>query len=170
MAVNGACLTVTAIDDGCFAVDITQETLSRSSLGSLVRGDSVNLERALTMTDRIGGHLVQGHVDAVGVVASIRRNDRATMITISAPASVMGYIVEKGCIAVDGISLTVADCGIGSFTVAVVEYTKTNTTLHCARPGRAVNLEADVIAKYIEKFTRARQSSVTEEFLAQHGY
>ena len=168
--INGACLTVTRFDSVTFSVDIMQETMRRSNLGQLKAGDGVNLERALAFGGRLGGHIVQGHVDAVGRVASIRHEGDSQMLEVEAPRELMRYVVEKGFIAVDGLSLTVVDRWPVSFTVSIVEYTRTNTTISERSVGDPVNLEADVIAKYVETLTGSGSSGITEEFLREHGF
>jgi riboflavin synthase len=152
IAVNGCCLTVVDRGDGWWAADAVIETLERTALGSLERDDSVNLERPLRLSDHLGGHLVQGHVDAVGQVAARRPlADGSTRFTFSAPADVLRYVVEKGSVAVDGISLTVAALGDEAFDVAVIPHTLAVTTLGQRDPGAVVNVEADLIAKYVER-------------------
>ncbi len=142
IAVNGCCLTVADVGDGWWAADVVDETLSRTNLGRLSVGDPVNLERPVRLTDRLGGHLVQGHVDGVGEVV-----EPAPGLRVRAPVALLRYLVEKGSVAVDGCSLTVVRDG---FTVAVVPHTMDVTTLGGKGPGDAVNLEVDVIAKYVE--------------------
>ena len=152
IAVNGCCLTVVDRGDGWWAADAVIETLERTALGSLERGDPVNLERPLRLSGHLGGHLVQGHVDAVGhVAARTPLADGSTRFTFSAPPGALRYVVEKGSVAVDGISLTVAALGDDSFDVAVIPHTLAVTTLGHKDPGAAVNLEADLIAKYVER-------------------
>ena len=152
IAVNGCCLTVVDRGDGWWAADAVIETLERTALGSLERDDPVNLERPLRLSDHLGGHLVQGHVDAVGhVAARTPLADGSTRFTFSAPPDVLRYVVEKGSVAIDGISLTVAALGDDSFDVAVIPHTLGVTTLGRKDPGAAVNLEADLIAKYVER-------------------
>ena len=152
IAVNGCCLTVVDRGDGWWAADVVIETLERTALGSLERDDPVNLERPLRLSDHLGGHLVQGHVDAVGrVAARTPLADGSTRFTFSAPPDALRYVVEKGSVAVDGISLTVAALGDDSFDVAVIPHTLAVTTLGHKNRGAAVNLEADLIAKYVER-------------------
>ena len=159
IAVNGTCLTVTSIGDGCFSVDTMPETLRRTSLGLLKPGDPVNLEKAPTLSTPLGGHLVQGHVDATGTLVSIEREGEASLMKFQAPPQVMKYVVEKGFITVDGISLTVALCDTSTFTVSVVEYTHDNTNLGQRKLGDQVNLEVDIVAKYVEKLLPYRGSA-----------
>lgn len=152
IAVDGVCLTVVKFIRGAFLADVSGETLERSTLGALTQGAKVNLERALRLSDRLGGHLVSGHVDGVGHLALRQPAGRFTVYQFSAPAHVMEYVVEKGSIAVDGISLTVAKRGADGFTVAVIPQTETATTLKDKAIGGAVNLEADMLAKYVKRF------------------
>ena len=152
IAVNGCCLTVVDSGDGWWAGDVVIETMDRTALGSLEAGEPVNLERPLRLSDHLGGHLVQGHVDAIGhVVAKAPLADGSTRFTFSAPPDVLRYVVRKGSVAIDGISLTVASFGDEAFDVAVIPHTLAVTTLGHKEPGAAVNLEADLIAKYVER-------------------
>ena len=152
IAVNGCCLTVVELGDGWWASDAVIETLDRTALGALEQDEPVNLERPLRLSDHLGGHLVQGHVDAVGhVVARTSLADGSTRFSFAAPADVLRYVVEKGSVAVDGISLTVASLGDESFDVAVIPHTLAVTTLGHKKRDAAVNLEADLIAKYVER-------------------
>jgi len=151
IAVNGCCLTVTDFDAGSFAADAVIETLARTNLGDLGPGDPVNLERPLRLADRLGGHLVQGHVDATGVVRDrAPQPDGSTMVTIEAPDAVLRYVVHKGSITVDGVSLTVARTGDDAFAVALIPHTLAVTTLGERAIGTRVNLEVDLVAKYVE--------------------
>lgn len=150
VAVNGACLTAVAITGEGFAVDCVAETLRRTSLGGLTAGDRVNLERPLRIGDRLDGHLVQGHVDGVGTVRSATPEGASTVLEIAAPAELLRYVVEKGSITVDGVSLTVAGRLADGFTVALIPHTMSVTTLGPQAVGRPVNLEVDVVAKYVE--------------------
>ena len=156
IAVNGACLTVVALHDDGFGVDLVQETLRRTSLGSLETGHGVNLERPLLVSDRLGGHIVQSHVDARGKIISVKPDGDSTIMGFRAPKKLMPYIVEKGFIAVDGISLTVVKSMATSFTVSVIPYTLENTILKNRRLGDAVNLEVDILAKYVESLLGLR--------------
>ena len=151
-AVNGACLTVIALEEETFSVNLAPETLRRTSLGSLLPGMAVNLERPLAVTDRLGGHIVQGHVDARGRITSMRSQGNCLIIRINSPKKLMPYIVEKGFIAVDGISLTVVKRGPSYFTVSVIPYTLHNARLGEQKVGVQVNLEVDIVAKYVESF------------------
>jgi riboflavin synthase len=150
IAVNGACLTVVNFGEGEFSVDLAPETLRRTSLGDVRGGDPVNLERPLAVSDRLGGHIVQGHVDGTGRVASIRPQEDCVILRFSSPKRLMPYIVEKGFMPVDGISLTVVEKGASSFTVSVIPYTLENTNLNGKVAGDRVNLEVDIVAKYVE--------------------
>ena len=154
IAVNGACLTAVAIEEGEFSVDLSPETMRRTSLGDLSAGGSVNLERALSASDRMGGHIVQGHVDGTGRITSTKEDGDSIILRVRAPRRLMPYIVEKGFIAVDGISLTVVKVGTSSFTLAVIPYTLRNTNLETLSVGARVNLEADILAKYVENLLK----------------
>ena len=176
VAVNGVCLTATQVDGGGFTADVMHETLDRSSLARLAPGDMVNLERAMAAGGRFGGHIVSGHIDATGTITDRRRDDNAVWYTVSAPAALLRYVVEKGSIAIDGISLTVAAVEADRFSVSVIPHTAAVTVLGGKRPGDPVNLEADLIGKYVEKLLRpvqappARRSALSLEFLAEHGF
>ncbi|HLB27878.1 MAG TPA: riboflavin synthase [Dehalococcoidales bacterium] len=170
VSVNGVCLTVTGLASGTFTVDVMPETTERSNLGLLSVGDSVNLEKSLAFGGPMGGHLVQGHIDATGRLASMRRDGEAMIMRFEAPPEVMRYVVEKGFIAVDGISLTVMARDEDSFQVSVVNFSRQSTILGSRRIGDRVNLEVDIIAKYVEKFSQPRREAVTEGFLRQHGF
>ena len=151
VAINGCCLTVVAIEDGTLGFDAVPETLERTSLGGLAPGGEVNLESALRAGDPLGGHMMQGHVDAVGSVRSVEPEGEGRRIWFDVPDEVLRYVVEKGSIAVDGVSLTVAALDDEGFAVALIPHTLVETTLGDFVPGRTVNLEADVLAKYVER-------------------
>ena len=151
VAVNGVCLTVVERDDDRLGFDVSPETRSRTSLARLRRGDPVNLERPLTLASRLGGHLVQGHVDGVGTIEDVEPNEAGATLRVRPPAELLPYIVEKGSIGVDGVSLTVAALVDGAFEVALIPHTLVATTLGAAKPGDPVNLETDLIAKYVER-------------------
>ncbi|AVX20329.1 MULTISPECIES: riboflavin synthase [Carboxydocella] len=176
IAVNGTCLTVTELGPDWFMADVMAETLDRTNLGELGPGSRVNLERALTLNTRLGGHLVSGHVDGVGTIIAQERVDIALLTTISAPAGVLRYTIEKGSIAVDGISLTVVSLIDNGFQVSLIPETVKRTTLGFKKVGDRVNLEGDIIGKYIERLLKfpptseKRQSQLSMEFLAQHGF
>jgi len=157
IAVSGACLTVTARQRRRFAVDVSPETLRRTTIGALAPGARVNLERALRMGDRLGGHLVQGHVDGTGRLEEIRPDGEWVLYRFSAPRTVAPYLVEKGSIAVEGVSLTIFHCRGSRFTVALIPHTLTHTTLGDRHPGDKVNLEADVMLKHVEALLRRRR-------------
>jgi riboflavin synthase len=154
VAVNGVCLTVVERDESGLSFDLVGETRDRSALGDLRPGDPVNLERPVTLVTRLGGHLVQGHVDGTGTVESVAHDGGSATITVRLPGDLDRYVVEKGSIAVDGVSLTVATLEDNTFTVALVPHTLTLTTLGERRPGDRVNLEVDVVSKYVEKLVR----------------
>lgn len=151
IAVNGACLTIVDLRDGEFATDLSTETLRRTTLWSLRPGDAVNLERPLRLDQRLGGHLVQGHVDGVGMIAVLRPDGGGTWMEIAPPAGLMPYLAEKGSVAVDGVSLTVAAIGGVRFAVALIPHTLAVTTLGRRRCGDGVNLEVDILSKYVER-------------------
>ena len=170
IAVNGVCLTITGFDGGSFSVDVMPETLVRANLRLLQAGDRVNLERPLALGGQLGGHLVQGHVDDTGRLASIKWNGGAKIIRFEALPEVMRYVVEKGFIAVDGVSLTVVTRDTSSFQVSIVDYTQKHTTLGSRQVGNLVNLEVDVIAKYVEQLIQAGNTGITVNFLQEHGF
>jgi riboflavin synthase len=156
VAVNGVCLTATAVSDGHFAADVMNETLRRSSLAEVSAGSKVNLELPLRAADRLGGHFVQGHVDGVGGIWDVREDGFARVVTIGAPPEIMRYVIEKGSIAVDGVSLTISALGDEWFQVSLIPETLERTILGEANTGTPVNLEVDVLAKYIERLVPAR--------------
>ena len=156
VAVNGVCLTVTERKSNGFTADVMPETVRRTTLHELRPGDRVNLERALRPSDRLDGHIVQGHVEGVGTIVRIRPEGNALVYGIDAPAALLPYIVPKGSIAVDGISLTVTEVGPSSFGVSLIPHTAAQTTLGLKKPGDRVNLETDILARYIERFLAQR--------------
>jgi riboflavin synthase len=156
IAVNGVCLTVVDVDRGVFSADVMQETLKRSALGSLVEGSPVNLERAARVDSRIGGHIVQGHVDGVATVRSVEPTENWTLLAFDLPPGLSRYLVEKGSITVDGVSLTVVSVNEATFTVSLIPTTLAHTTLGSRQAGDAVNIEVDVIAKYVERLMEGR--------------
>jgi riboflavin synthase len=158
IAVNGVCLTVVTTAEGAFTADVMQETLQRSALGALEVGSPVNLERAVRLTDRLGGHLVQGHVDGTGEIVSRTPADHWTVVRITLPDDLERYVVEKGSVTVDGISLTVSLVGTGFFEVSLIPTTLELTTLGTKGPGDPVNLEVDITAKYVEKLLAWQRS------------
>ena len=153
ICVNGACLTVTGLTGKGFQVDVVPETLRRTNLGELTSGSKVNLERSLQMGGRLGGHIVQGHVDGTGEISSIAKDGDAYLYSFAVSPELSRYIVQKGFICVDGISLTVVDCADDEFTVTLIPYTREHTVLGTKSEGNKVNLEADIMAKYIEKLS-----------------
>lgn len=171
IAVNGVCLTVTGLPGGAFTADVMHETLDRSSLGALGAGSLVNLERAMPANGRFGGHIVSGHIDGTGTIAWVRRDDNAQWYTIHAPAHLLRYIVEKGSIAIDGISLTVAKLSPDGFQVSVIPHTAEQTILSKKRAGDVVNLENDCIGKYVERLlSPGGETGITKAFLQKFGY
>lgn len=178
IAVSGVCLTAYNIRDRSFTADVSPETLSRTKLGSLGPGDTVNLERALKLSDRLGGHLVSGHVDCMAAVATRKEIGNYTIFSFSLPVEHGRYVIEKGSITIDGVSLTVNSCGAGNFSVSVIPHTLKVTTLGRLKVGSVVNIEVDIIGKYVEKLLSPRsetdgQENVTEinpGFLAKHGF
>lgn len=155
ICVNGACLTVIRRSVSHFQVDVMEETMLRTNLGFLRAGDKVNLERALKVTDRLGGHFVQGHVDGTGVIATIQRMHRSWLMKINCDEKLTQFMVPKGSVAVDGVSLTTVDCGKGWFTVALIPHTLSATTLGMRRVGDVVNIEVDLLAKYLHKLLQS---------------
>jgi riboflavin synthase len=170
IAVNGTCLTVTDFTTNSFSVGIQPETLRRTNLGFLKVDDEVNLERALKLGDRLGGHLVQGHIDDTGKITAVRQEQKSKLMTVSVPHSLLRYMAVKGFIAVDGLSLTIAELGADSFTVSLVEFTQNVTTIGRKKAGDVVNLEVDIIAKYVEALQAHPKVGITFDFLAEHGF
>lgn len=175
IAVNGICLTVMDMQTDSFSADVMHETMNRSSLASLVAGQRVNLERAMPADGRFGGHIVSGHVDGMGQIADIRQDDVAVWYMIRAEDGILRYVVEKGSIAVDGISLTVAKMRDDSFLVSTIPHTVRNTILQDKKLGDSVNLECDVIGKYVKRLMQKAEknehkSNITMDFLTKHGF
>lgn len=181
IAVNGVCLTVTSINGNKFNADVMAETIRRSSLGSLKHRSKVNLERAMAADGRFGGHIVSGHIDGTGTIRSLVKEDNAVWVEIATTYKLLKYIVEKGSITIDGISLTVAKLTDDSFSVSVIPHTGKETTLLDKKPGDIVNLENDIVGKYVEKLmnfnldeNKATQKSpagnITIDFLTEHGF
>ena len=174
IAVNGVCLTVTDMTDSTFSADVMHETMRRSSFSTIKSGSQVNLERAMQVGGRLGGHIVSGHIDGIGHVARIATDGIARVITISIPKNMEPFIVEKGSITIDGISLTVVSVGSSQFSVSIIPHTMANTTLMDKHPGAIVNLETDVIGKYVHSFTVGHPSSassgLTMEKLLENGF
>ena len=175
VSVSGVCLTVSELSGKSFTADVMRETLSRTSIGSLKEGSRVNLERAMPANGRFGGHIVSGHIDGTGVISDIRNDGNAFILKINAPEKITRYIVEKGSVAIDGVSLTVIDVATDSFRVSIIPHTSSFTTLSEKSTGDIVNLENDIVGKYIEKFacsghTEKPESGITMEFLSEFGY
>jgi len=179
VAVDGVCLTVSTLGAQSFSADVMHETLDRSTLGTLRRGSQVNLERALAAQGRFGGHIVSGHIDGTGTIVNIRQDDNAVWYTVQASSALLRYIVEKGSIALDGISLTVARVSDNDFSVSLIPHTLHQTALAHKKVGDSVNLENDIIGKYVERLlthpseTEARgsnTSTITRDFLAENGF
>ena len=180
IAVNGVCLTATDITDSTFTADVMAETMRRSSLGSLKPGDCVNMERAMLCGGRFGGHIVSGHIDGTGKIVSMKREENAVWVTVAASSSIMKYIVEKGSVALDGISLTVASVTDNDFKVSIIPHTASETTLLSKQPGNLINIECDMIGKYVEKLMGLNPEStgnpvgntsrITREMLIRNGF
>ncbi len=175
IAVNGVCLTVTSLSGDTFTADVMAETMRRSSLGMLRAGSKVNLERAMPADGRFGGHIVSGHIDGTGTVLSMDREDNAVWVRIKAPSDILRLMVEKGSIAIDGISLTVVDVTDSFFSVSIIPHTGAATTLLDKKPGDTVNLENDIIAKYVDRLLGRDHSSRSKsglnlEMLARNGF
>lgn len=169
VAVDGMCSTAAELSHNTFTADIMAESLRKTTLGNLKKGSKVNLERAMQLNGRFGGHIVSGHIDGTGVILSTMREDNAVWVTISAPEHIMRYIIEKGSITIDGISLTVAKTYSDAFAVSIIPHTASETTLLTKRSGEKVNLENDIIGKYIEKFT-VQKGGITPEFLKEYDF
>lgn len=180
IAVNGACLTVVKIGGKKFEVDLSPETLATSTFESAKRGDRVNLERAMRLSDRIDGHLVSGHVDGIGVIKKQEKLGNTLMVTVAVPETLSRYMIHKGSIAVDGISLTINVCESQSFTVSIIPHTARLTTIGMKKKGDRVNIETDMIGKYVERFSRGQSmdtrgkdvvsSGIDMEFLVKSGF
>ena len=175
IAVNGVCLTITGMSGHLFTADVMAETMNRSSLGLLQPGSRVNLERAMPADGRFGGHIVAGHVDGTGTIVKIEKDETAVWYRIEAAPEVLRYIVEKGSITIDGISLTVATVSDTDFQVSIIPHTQANTVLSDRKTGDVVNLETDIIGKYVEKLLQPqkipeKESKITLEFLAENGF
>ena len=174
IAVNGICLTATSYTANSFTADVMHETLDRTALGTLKAGSQVNLERAMAANGRFGGHIVAGHIDGTGTITGIRKDSNAVWYTIGTTEKITKYIVEKGSVAIDGISLTVAKTDSQSFSVSIIPHTAGATTLSLRKVGDVVNLENDIVGKYIEKFITFEKekpkSGITKEFLLKNGF
>jgi riboflavin synthase len=170
ICVSGACLTVTALSREGFQTDVSSETQERTTLGSLKTHDEVNLERALQVSDRLGGHLVTGHVDGTGYVTEVTKGAGSLVMTIRVPHELASYIVEKGSVAVEGVSLTTNRIAGDEFQVVIIPYTAQNTTLGKKRAGDRVNIEVDLIGKYVRRFMQQGRAGIDKGFLAEHGF
>ncbi|MBO5489018.1 MAG: riboflavin synthase [Eubacterium sp.] len=176
IAVNGVCLTVTSLSANGYTADVMAETMERSSLGSLQKGSRVNLERAMAADGRFGGHIVAGHIDGTGRIQSITKDETAVWYQVAAAPTILRYVVEKGSITIDGISLTVAKVTDKDFSVSIIPHTQANTVLAERQVGDVVNLETDIIGKYVEKLLKPAESpsqpesKITMEFLMEHGF
>ncbi len=169
ICVNGVCLTVTEFDDKSFTADVMPETIRRTSLFELKIGGMVNLERALTLSSRLGGHIVSGHVDGVGKILSLKNEANAVLMKIQAEPKILRYVVEKGSVALDGISLTVASVDLSSFTVSLIPHTREITDLKEKKIGSLINIETDIIGKYVEKLA-SNSGGITKDFLSTNGF
>lgn len=174
IAVNGVCLTVVKIEENVFWADVMTETMHRSNLSKIKEKDHVNLERAMAADGRFGGHMVSGHIDGTGTITQIRSEENAVWYTIEAMPELLRYIVEKGSVAIDGISLTVASVSEKNFQVSIIPHTRQETTLSEKQTGNLVNLECDILGKYVERFVggakKQQESKITEEFLEKYGF
>lgn len=170
IATNGVCLTVTAMENSGFTADVMPETMERSNLGGLKPGDRVNLERALCLNSRLGGHLVAGHIDGTGRITDRVKDENAVWLTIRPTPEILRYVVEKGSVAIDGVSLTVAYVDEVVFKVSIIPHTQEETTLTGKRSGEVVNLENDMIVKYVEKLMKQPQKGLSLEFLQANGF
>lgn len=181
IATNGVCLTVTSFTSHSFSADVMHETLNRSSLGSLHIGSPVNLERAMLAGGRFGGHIVSGHIDGVGTISSMKEDDNAVWYTVEAPSNILRYIIEKGSITLDGISLTVAKVTNSNFSVSIIPHTRAQTNLASKKVGDVLNLENDLVGKYVERLMlqpiaasqeqpEQKSSGITKEFLSHYGF
>ncbi len=177
IAVNGICLTVTELGENWFTADVMPETMRKTGLEKLKPGGKVNLERALRLTDRLGGHIVSGHIDGTGSITGLKKEDNAVLITITAPEQIMKYIVQKGSVALDGTSLTIAELTSNTFTVSLIPLTRGFTILGTKSIGDRVNIECDIIGKYVEKMLKGEtlesepsKKDLSAEFLREHGF
>lgn len=170
ITLDGACLTVTGLTPNSFSVDVVSETMKRTALSKLKIGDEINLERALKGSDRLGGHLVSGHIDGIGRIKERRSQGDDLMLRIGAPPQIIKYIIPQGSVAVDGISLTAIEVTRDSFTVAIIPHTAKVTTLGRKGVGSSVNLEVDLLGKYVDKLINYKDSKISRHFLAEHGF
>ena len=175
IAVNGICLTVTEYGNNWFTADVMPETMQRTSLGDLISGSKVNLERALRMGDRLGGHIVSGHIDGTGVIKAKQPLDNAILISVETEPALLRYVVRKGSVSLDGISLTVVDCTNQWLSVSIIPHTIAATTLHVKEVGARINIETDMLAKYTEKLlglseVNSKKSTLSRDFLSANGF
>ena len=170
IAVNGLCLTVTSFTDGYFTADVMNESLRRSNLGDLKRGSRVNLERAMAANGRFGGHIVSGHIDGTGILRSYEREANAVWVTVTAGEELMRYIIMKGSVALDGVSLTVARLYKDAFAVSLIPHTGEETTLLSKKVGDRINIENDIVGKYVERLCGRQSSGIDEDFLRKYGF
>ena len=170
IAVNGICLTVTDFNTNSFSIGIQPETLRRTNIGQLKAGDEVNLERAVALGGRMGGHLVQGHIDDTGKITSVKQDKESILMTVSIPHPLMRYMAVKGFIAMDGLSLTITELSEDTFTVSLVNFTQLQTTIGKKKVGDIVNMEVNIIAKYVESLSKPGSNGVTFDFLQDHGF
>ena len=173
ISTNGICLTVTSFDSKSFSADVMPETIRRTSLENLKSGDTVNLERALKLNDRLGGHIVSGHIDGVGTIKSMKSEGNAIIVTVKADRNLLRYIADKGSVALDGMSLTVVKAGDNDFSVSLIPHTRDVTNFKYKKTGSLVNIETDILAKYLERlinFKDKKVSNITNEFLAANGF
>ena len=170
IAVNGICLTVTDFNVNSFSIGIQPETLRWTNIGQLKASDEVNLERAVALGGRMGGHLVQGHIDDTGKIASVKPDRESILMTVAVPRPLMRYMAVKGFIAMDGLSLTIAELSEDTFTVSLVDFTQRQTTIGKKKVGDIINLEVDIIAKYVESLSQHPANGVTFDFLKEHGF
>ena len=167
---NGVCLTVTEFSSSAFTIDVMPETMQRTTFAKLRSGSRVNLERALRLTDRLGGHIVSGHIDGTGILEKIREDENAVWLSVSGEPGILRYIVEKGSVAIDGISLTVVKVSQRSFEVSIIPHTQTETAILLKKTGDTVNIECDIIGKYVEKLSSKKSDKVDLNFLGEHGF
>lgn len=172
ISVNGVCLTVTNIEKSNYSTEVMPETIKRSSLKEIKKGDYVNLERALKVTDRLGGHIVSGHIDGTGIIEDMQKDENAIWYRIKVDSDIIRYIVQKGSVAIDGISLTVARIDNLTFQVSIIPHTQEETNLRYKAVGDIVNIECDIIGKYVEKLLKRdkQKSKITKEFLIENGF
>ena len=170
ISTNGICLTVTNFDDKSFSADVMPETIRRTSLENLKVGDKINLERALRVSDRLGGHIVSGHIDGVGTIKSMKPEGNAIMITVKTEKNLLRYIATKGSIALDGMSLTVVNAGENDFSVSLIPHTRDVTNFKYKQVGSLINIEVDVMARYIERLMNFKTTTISKDFLLENGF